>query len=47
VKGVLKELAQVSPLDKKELLEKEKDYPKIEPFILQLKEIQRPYWKSL
>lgn len=48
VKGVLKELAQVSPLDKKELLEKEKkDYPRIEPFLLQLKEIQRPYWKTL
>jgi acetoin utilization deacetylase AcuC-like enzyme len=48
VKAVLKELAQASPLDKKDLLEKEKaNYPRIERFVLQLKEIQRRYWKSL
>jgi len=48
VKAVLKELAQSSPLDKKDLLEKEKtNYPRMERFILQLKEIQRRYWKSL
>lgn len=48
VKAVLKELAQASPLEKGDLLEKEKaGYPKIERFILQLKEIQRRYWKSL
>ncbi len=48
VKGVLKELAQDSPLDKKDLIEKEKaDYPRIERFILQMKEIQKRYWKSL
>lgn len=48
VKEVLKELAQVSPLDKKDLLEKERaDYSRIERFILQLKEIQRQYWKTL
>ena len=48
VKAVLKELAQASPLDKKDLLEKEKtNYPRIEKFLLQLKEIQKRYWKSL
>ena len=48
VKAVLKELAQASPLDKKGLLEKEKaDYSRIEPAILQVKEVQRKYWKSL
>jgi len=48
VKAVLKELAQSSPPDKKDLLEKEKtNYPRIERFILQLKEIQGRYWKSL
>lgn len=48
VKEVLKELAQASPLDKKELLEKEgANYPRIERFINQLKEIQRRYWKNL
>ena len=48
VKAVLEELSQASPLDKKELLEKEKaDYPRIEKFLLQLKEIQKRYWKSL
>ncbi len=48
VKAVLKELVQSSPLDKKDLLEKEKThYPRMEQFILQWKEIQRRYWKSL
>ena len=48
VKAVLKELAQVSPLEKEDTLEKEKaNYPRIERFILQLKEIQRRYWKNL
>ncbi len=48
VKAVLKELAQVSPLDKKEQLEKEKAlFSRIESLILQIKEIQRPYWKNL
>jgi acetoin utilization deacetylase AcuC-like enzyme len=48
VKAVLKELAQASPLDKKDLLEKEKtNYPQIEKLLLQLKEIQKRYWKSL
>ncbi len=48
VKAVLKELARVSPLDKKEMLEKEKDnYSRIERFINQLKEIQKRYWKTL
>jgi acetoin utilization deacetylase AcuC-like enzyme len=48
VKSVLKELAQVSPLDQKDLLEKEKaGYSRIERLILQLKDIQRPYWKTL
>lgn len=48
VKAVLKELAQASPLEKEDLLEKEKaQYPRIERFILQLKEIQKKYWKNL
>jgi len=48
VKAVLKELARVSPLDKKEMLEKEKDNSsRIERFINQLKEIQKRYWKTL
>jgi hypothetical protein len=48
VKAVLKELSQASPLDKKELLEKEKaNYPRIEKFLLQLKEIQKQYWNRL
>jgi len=47
VKGVLKELAGVSQLDQKDFLEKEKaDYPRIERLLLQLKEIQRPHWKT-
>ncbi len=48
VKAVLKELVQASSLDKEDLLEKEKaNYPRIEKSLLQLKEIQRRYWKSL
>ena len=48
VKAVLEELSQASPLEKQGLLEKEKmDYPRIEPFILQVKEIQRRYWKNI
>jgi len=48
VKAVLKELAQASSLNKKDLLEKEKvNYPRIEKLLLQLKEIQKKYWKSL
>jgi acetoin utilization deacetylase AcuC-like enzyme len=48
IKAVLKELAQLSTLDKNHCLEKEKnDYSRVERFIHQLKEIQKPYWKSL
>jgi hypothetical protein len=48
VKAVLEELSQALPLEKGDLLEREKaDFPKIEPFILQLKEIQKRYWKNL
>ena len=48
VKAVLKELTQAAPLDKRDLVEKEKaDYPLIEKFLLQLREIQKKYWKSL
>ena len=48
VKAVLKELSRVSPLDKKEMLEKEKNnYSRVERFINQLKEIQKRYWKTL
>jgi acetoin utilization deacetylase AcuC-like enzyme len=48
VKAVLEEISQASPLQKMDLLDKEKaHYPQIEPFVLQLKEIQRRYWKSL
>jgi len=48
VKAVLKELAQASPVDKKDLMEKEAmNYPRIERLINQLKEIQKPYWKTL
>lgn len=48
IKAVLKELAQVSPLDKKELLKQEEaEYPRIGGLILQVKEIQKRYWKSL
>jgi acetoin utilization deacetylase AcuC-like enzyme len=48
VKAVLEELSQAFPLEKNDLLEKEKtDYPRVEKFLLQLKEIQKRYWKSL
>jgi acetoin utilization deacetylase AcuC-like enzyme len=48
VKAVLKELSQDSAPDKKELIEKEKaNYPRMERSILQIKEIQRNYWKGL
>ncbi len=48
VKAVLRELRQVSPIDKRRLLEQEKqDFPRVERAILQIKEIQRAYWKSL
>jgi len=48
VNAVLRELAQASPLDKKDLIEKEKAKDqRIEGFILQIKEIQKRYWKSL
>jgi hypothetical protein len=48
VKAVLKELVRASPLDKRNLQEKENaNYPQIEKFLLQLKEIQKKYWKSL
>jgi acetoin utilization deacetylase AcuC-like enzyme len=48
VKAVLEELSQASPLEKQDLLEKEKtDYSRVEPFILQVKEIHRQYWKTL
>jgi acetoin utilization deacetylase AcuC-like enzyme len=48
VKAVLKELSQDSPLDKRDLIEKEKvDYPGMERSILQIKEIQQRYWKGL
>ena len=47
VKAVLKELAQISPLDKRDLLEKEEaNSSRTDRFILQLKESQRRYWKS-
>ncbi|OGP89745.1 MAG: histone deacetylase [Deltaproteobacteria bacterium RBG_16_48_10] len=48
VDAVLRELAQASPLDKRDLVEKERaNDQRIERLILQLKEIQRRYWKSL
>ncbi len=48
VKAVLEELSQASPLKKQDLWEREKkDYPRMEPLVLQLKEIQRRYWKNL
>jgi acetoin utilization deacetylase AcuC-like enzyme len=48
VKAVLEELAQVSSLDKKEMMEKEKiNYPRMERFMNQLIEIQKRYWKNL
>jgi acetoin utilization deacetylase AcuC-like enzyme len=48
VKAVLKELAQFSPLEKGDLLEKEEaSTSRTERIVLQLKEIQRRFWKSL
>ena len=48
VKAVLEELSQASPLEKDDLVEKEKaDHPRSEKILLQLKEIHRRYWKSL
>ncbi len=48
VKAVLEELSQASPVEKDDVLEKEKaEYPRIEEFLLQLKEVQKRYWKSL
>ncbi|MBP1708500.1 MAG: histone deacetylase family protein [Deltaproteobacteria bacterium] len=48
VKAVLKELAQISPLPKEDLFDKEKAaYPRLQKAILQIKDIQRKYWKSL
>jgi acetoin utilization deacetylase AcuC-like enzyme len=48
VNTVLRELAQASPLDKKDLMEKEKaSDQRIARLTLQLSEIQRRYWKSL
>jgi len=48
VHAVLRELAQASPLDKKDLMEKEKaNDQRIERLILPIKEIQRRYWKGL
>jgi acetoin utilization deacetylase AcuC-like enzyme len=48
VKAVLEELSQAAPFEKSDLLEKEEArYPQMEPFILQIKEIQKRYWKSL
>jgi len=48
VKAVLKELARASQINKEDLLEKEKAcYSKIERLVLQIKEIQKQYWKSL
>jgi acetoin utilization deacetylase AcuC-like enzyme len=48
VKAVLRELLQASPLEKQTLLEKEKaDIPRVERAILQIKNIQKKYWKTL
>jgi acetoin utilization deacetylase AcuC-like enzyme len=48
VKAVLKDLSQDSPLDKRDVLEKEKtEYAGMEGAILQIKNIQRRYWKGL
>ncbi len=48
VNAVLRELAQASPLDKKDLMEKERvSDQRIARLTLQLSEIQRRYWKSL
>jgi len=48
VRAVLKELAGLSSLEKKDLLEKEEsNYSRIEKVVLQIKSIQKRYWKSL
>jgi len=48
VKAVLKELSQNSPLDKQEVIEKQKaNDAQMERSILQMKEIQQRYWKGL
>ena len=48
VMAVLRELAQTSTLDKKDLQEKEKaDFPRVERLVQEVKGIQRQYWKSL
>ncbi len=48
VKAVLKELAQISPLPKEDLLKKEKTaHARLEKAVLQIKDIQKRYWKSL
>jgi len=48
VKAVIEELSQGLPLDKTDLVEEEKaKYPEMEKFLLQLKGIQKRYWKSL
>jgi len=48
VKAVIEELSQGLPLDKTDLVEEEKaKYPEMEKFLLQLKGIQKRYWKNL
>ena len=48
VKAVMEELSQGQPLDKTDLVEEEKaKYPEMEKFLLQLKGIQKRYWKNL
>jgi acetoin utilization deacetylase AcuC-like enzyme len=48
VKAVLEELSQALPLDKTDLLEEERaKNPGMEKFLLQLKGIQKRYWKNL
>ena len=48
VKAVLKELAQVSPLDKSDVVQKEESgQSRAEQLIHQVKEVQRRFWKSL
>jgi len=48
VKAVLKELARASHLNKEVFLEKQRSgYSRIERLVLQIKEIQKRYWKHL
>lgn len=48
VKAVIEELSQGQPLDKTDLVQEEKaKYPEMEKFLLQLKGIQKRYWKNL